>query len=86
MISQFEWDKDKAITNIRKHDDMFPEYEFDYQKAHPNRFADQINKDRLVVVLDPDIADIFTTAESVNMVLRALITTMPAVAKQLPAS
>jgi hypothetical protein len=30
-----------------------------------------------VVVLDPDIAKVFTTAESVNAVLRALLATMP---------
>jgi hypothetical protein len=30
-----------------------------------------------LVSLDPDIARVFTTAESVNSVLRALITTMP---------
>ena len=30
-----------------------------------------------VVVLDPDIAQVFTTPESVNAVLRALIATMP---------
>lgn len=30
-----------------------------------------------LVSLDPDIARVFTTAESVNSVLRPLITTMP---------
>ena len=62
-------------------DDMLPEYNFDYQKAHPNRFADQIGRDQLVVVLDPDISEIFTTPESVNTLLRILITTMHKVAK-----
>ncbi len=32
---------------------------------------------RTVVVLDPDIAEVFDTPESVNNVLRALIATMP---------
>ena len=36
-------------------DDMLPEYNFDYQKARPNRFAEKIYKDRRVVFLDPDI-------------------------------
>jgi len=58
-------------------DEMLPEYSFDYRKARSNRFAERIYKDRLVVVLDPDISNVFTTSESVNMVLRALITTMP---------
>jgi hypothetical protein len=34
-----------------------------------------------VVTLDPDISAVFTSAESVNTVLRALIASMPPVAK-----
>ena len=60
-------------------DDMLPEYEFDYSKARPNRFTERIYKDRMVVILDPDISKVFNTSESVNAVLRALITTMPGV-------
>ena len=58
-------------------DDMLPEYNFDYSKARPNRFAERIYKDRLVVILDSDISKVFTSTESVNAVLRALISTMP---------
>lgn len=58
-------------------EDMRPEYHFDYRRARPNRFAGRIDEDRLVVVLDPDISEVFTTPESVNRVLRALISTMP---------
>ena len=56
---------------------MRPEYDFDYRKARPNRFAERIRKDHRVVILDPDISKVFPTSESVNTVLRALITTMP---------
>lgn len=62
-------------------DDMLPEYNFDYRKARPNRFAERVYKDRRVVLLDPDISNVFTNSESVNMVLRAIITTMPKSAK-----
>ncbi|HVF45405.1 MAG TPA: hypothetical protein VM936_20430 [Pyrinomonadaceae bacterium] len=58
-------------------DDARPEYRFDYSKSKPNRFAEGASRGRTVVVLDPDIAEVFTTPESVNNVLRALITTMP---------
>lgn len=58
-------------------DDIRSEYLFDYRKARPNRFAGRIDKSRVVVVLDPDISEVFTSPESVNTVLRALITTMP---------
>lgn len=58
-------------------DDMASEYAFDYAKARPNRFAPHLADGSLVVVLDPDIAEVFTTPESVNKVLRALVETMP---------
>jgi len=58
-------------------DDLLPEYHFDYRKAKPNRFAPQIEDGSLIVVLEPDIAQVFTTPESVKKVLRALIETMP---------
>jgi hypothetical protein len=72
-----------SIAKSRKTapDEMLPEYNFDYRKARPNRFAEKIYKDRRVVILDPDISKVFTTADSVNSVLRALIKTMPKTAK-----
>ena len=69
----------KTQTNKRQQasDDARPEYRFDYSKSKPNRFAESASRGRAVVLLDPDIAEVFTTPESVNNVLRALITTMP---------
>jgi hypothetical protein len=59
-------------------DDLAPEYRFDYRKAKSNRFTDRQDQDRLkVVVLDQDVAQVFTTPESVNKALRALIEAMP---------
>ncbi len=58
-------------------DDLQPEYAFDYRQARPNRFAAALQQGRLIVVLEPDIAEVFTTPESVTAVLRALIATMP---------
>ncbi len=60
-------------------DDMMAEYRFNYDKARPNRFVEQMGRDSLVVVLEPDVAQVFKTPESVNEVLRALIATMPSV-------
>ena len=56
--------------------DLLPEYQFDYEKARPNRFAERLKPGSLAVVLDPDIAAVFSTPESVNAVLRALIATI----------
>lgn len=58
-------------------EDMSSEYHFDYSKARPNRFAGHISKDRVVVLLDPEVSKVFTTPESVNTVLRALVTALP---------
>ncbi|MEO6725751.1 MAG: hypothetical protein ABIP14_10700 [Blastocatellia bacterium] len=63
-------------------DEMLPEYDFDYSKAKPNRFAGRIDKSHVVVALDPDVAKIFSNSESVNNILRALIAAMPRVSKQ----
>ena len=58
-------------------DELRREYRFDYRKARPNRFAARYKEGSRVVVLDPDIAQVFTTPASVNAVLRALLETMP---------
>jgi hypothetical protein len=60
--------------------EMLGEYRFDYSKARPNRFASV--EGARVVVLDPDVAEVFKTPESVNSVLRALIATMPNTGKE----
>ncbi len=57
-----------------KTDQMLPEYDFDYKKARPNRFASMTNEEKnRLIILDPDIAGIFNTSESVNKVLMAII-------------
>jgi hypothetical protein len=57
--------------------EMLSEYDFDYSQAKPNRFAGRISKERVVVLLDPEVSQVFTTPESVNTVLRALVTALP---------
>jgi len=55
-------------------EDMLPEYEFDYRKVKQNRFAQEYS---ITVTLDPDVAEIFTSSESVNKALRAVISAIP---------
>jgi hypothetical protein len=62
-------------NNETENDDMLPEYDFDYRKAKPNRFA--LKENQQVVILDPYVAEYFKDSESVNRVLRAIITNMP---------
>lgn len=52
---------------------MRPQYRFDYTNAKPNRFAEQMSKDSVAIVLDPDVAEVFDSSKSVNNVLRTLI-------------
>lgn len=61
----------------RSEDDLLPEYEFDYREARPNRFVAHPAESGRTIVLEPDIAAVFKTSDSVNSVLRALIQAMP---------
>ena len=54
-------------------DDLLPEYELDYSKARPNRFATQTDKAPLTIELAPDVAEMFPDAAAVNEALRFLI-------------
>ena len=58
-------------------DDFLPEYRFDISKSRPNCFANHLGTTRIVVMLDDDVSKVFTTAESVNIALRALIEIVP---------
>jgi hypothetical protein len=69
-------------TSVRKKsrevvEDMRREYRFDYKKAKPNRFAAQMRAGTVVVVLDPDVAAVFKSSESVNALLRSVISALP---------
>jgi hypothetical protein len=67
-------------TTKRKVQEMASEYQFDYKKAKPNRFAARM-KNRLtaplIVMIEPDVAKVFKSSEQVNKALRALISAMP---------
>jgi hypothetical protein len=56
-------------------DELAAEYKFDYTKAKPNRFV--TSGAGLQVILDEDVAKIFTTSELVNQALRSLIESLP---------
>ncbi len=56
---------------------MAPEYRFDYRKAKPNRFIARMKDEPLIVLIEPDVAKVFSSSEQVNKALRALISAMP---------
>ena len=69
--------KKTPTTKPRKVQEMAPEYRFDYKKAKPNRFAARMKDEPLVVMIESDVAKVFTSAEQVNKALRALISAIP---------
>lgn len=58
-------------------DDIRSEYQFDYSKAEPNRFAKDTTVNYTVVNIEEDVAKIFNSKDSVNKALRAIISAMP---------
>ncbi len=72
--------KKKPISKIKpsEADELPPMHDLDYSKAKPNRFASKLQKSaQVVVLLDPDVSKVFSTPESVNNILRALIANLP---------
>jgi hypothetical protein len=67
----------RSRTQTKKVNGLRAEYRFDYTKAKPNRFATRIQPGAVAVLLDPDVARVFKSAETVNGVLRAVAAAMP---------
>jgi hypothetical protein len=57
-------------------DDLRAHYELDYAKSRPNRFAARFSEGAVAVVLDPDVASVFQSADAVNSFLRSAILAM----------
>jgi hypothetical protein len=69
--------KTQSTKPAKRGDEMKSQYDFDYDKARPNRFAGRAGKNCTVVVLDTDVSKVFSTSKSVNTALRAFIAAMP---------
>jgi hypothetical protein len=65
-MNETDFNKSRSLD-----DELAAEYEFDYTQAKPNRFASGDN--RLKAIVLDGVARVFTTSESVNKALRALI-------------
>jgi len=63
--------------NQNLEDELLPEYDFDYSKSRPNRFATQVKGEKITVTLESDVAKVFKTSEEVNKVLRAILSAIP---------
>ena len=67
----------KAPASRDASDDLRAEYDLDYAESRPNRFAPRMGDTVVTVVLEPDVAAVFDTSESVNRLLRSVIAALP---------
>jgi len=89
---QFEWDRDKAKKNLRRHkvsseealtalydpkkinDELRSEYDFNYSTAVRGKYYRRILEEGAnVVMLEPDVAEVFVDSAAVNDALRSLL-------------
>ena len=68
----------KSVPEKAGSGELLEHYDLDYRQAQANRFAKRYDPDQVTVLLDPDVAQVFTNSQDVNTLLRALIQTMPA--------
>lgn len=57
-------------VNKSKNDDMLPHY--DFSSGVRGKYAKRVRSGTNLVLLDPDLAEIYPDAESVNKVLRTV--------------
>ncbi len=67
----------KTTTRRKRSDDLRPEYDFGKMVSRPNPFAARMTEPVVAVVLEPDVAQVFGTAEDVNRMLRSVISGLP---------
>lgn len=67
----------KAASSPETADDLRAEYDLDYARSRPNRFASEMSGTVVAVTLEPDVAAVFDTSESVNRALRSVISDLP---------
>ena len=60
----------KSKKDIKIEDDILPEYDLDYSKSRPNKYA---KPGTVLMPIDSDIAEVFTKPEDINITLRAII-------------
>lgn len=67
----------RTRTKPKTSEELRPEYDFSYAQARPNRFASGMKRPIVAVVLEPDVAEVFHSSDSVNRILRSVISALP---------
>jgi hypothetical protein len=79
---KFQWDSDKIMSQESKttknNDEMLPEY--DFSDGVRGKYYQAYTQSSNVVILDPDVAEIFRDSDSVNEALRLLAKLMKPIA------
>ncbi len=60
------------MSKARQSDDFEMRDEYDFSKGVRGKYASRYRQGSKVVVLDPDVAELFPDSESVNKALRAI--------------
>ena len=63
-------------------DGLRSEYDLHYGQSRRNRFASRMSGTTLAVVLEHDVAKVFDSSESVNRLLRSMISALPSPASR----
>jgi len=72
MPLRFEWDPEKAESNMD--DELRLEYDLSQLKGGVRgKYAQRFKEGTNLVLLDPDVAEVFLTDDAVNEALRLLI-------------
>lgn len=67
----------KKLAKVGEDHELKSEYRFDYSKAKANRFAGRLGVQPVVVLLEPDVAEVFQDSAAVNAVLRSIVKALP---------
>ncbi len=73
----------KKTVRIRRDPDMLDEY--DFSKGMRGKYAKRYAEGTNIVVLSPDVAEVFHDSESVNEALRVLVKVARQKVKHVPA-
>ena len=61
----------KTLKKGRNSSAIRTEYQFDYSKAKPNRYASRLKQPVVAIVLESDVAAVFDTSAKVHAQLRS---------------
>ena len=71
VMKAYEQEDTSLARNVFKKDEMLDEY--DFSNGVRGKYVGRLMKNQNVIILEPDVAKVFTDSESVNQALRGLL-------------